>query len=271
MVNRDRGRMTKLLQSVLLGVLTGLVWMVLGIFACRADVWYFTAKAFGFAGHLDILIWVFGLMFVFGVVFSGVLYVLNPKNLPRAMGGAKGRKWRGRCRLWPAKIHRLWVYVGVSVFSAFAGSVYREYEYVRQMSWIEADGVITAAERRVAVAGGRGVRGYWIVSRYTYSYQVSGVRHFGAFYAKVCHDLDNDRQGMGPTWQVKDTVTVYYDPHDPSDSVKIRAEGAGLNFAWACFLAAMGVGVWWRSRSTLAACKVGLQGEMDCIKETKKS
>ena len=40
---------------------------------------------------------------------------------------------------------------------------------------------------------------------------------------------------------------------------------------WACFLAAMGVGVWWRSRSTLAACKVGQQGEMDCIKETKKS
>ena len=140
-----------------------------------------------------------------------------------------------------------------------------------QMSWIETDGVITELERHVAVGGKRGVGLYWIVSRYTYSYQVSGVRHFGTFYAKVCHDLNNDRQGMGVTWKVKDKVTVYYDPSNPSDSVKIRAEGAGINFAWACFLAVMGVGVWWRSRSALAACKVGLQEEMYCANETRKS
>lgn len=56
--------MTKLLQPVLLGVLTGLVWMVLGIFACQTNVWYFTAMAFGFAELLGILTWLFGLMFV---------------------------------------------------------------------------------------------------------------------------------------------------------------------------------------------------------------
>ena len=36
-----------LLQPVLLGVLTGLVWMVLGIFACRANVWACFLAAMG--------------------------------------------------------------------------------------------------------------------------------------------------------------------------------------------------------------------------------
>ena len=269
MVNCDRGRMTKLLQPVLLGVLTGLVWMVLGIFACQTNVWYFTAMAFGFAEILGILTWLFGLMFVLGVAFSGVRYVLTP-NVPRAMGGAKGRKWRRRCRSLPAKIHRLRVYVGVSVFSAFAGTGYQECEHKRQMSWIETGGVITAVESRVAVNMGRGEE-CWTVSRYTYSYQVSGVKHFGTFYAQVGHGLHDEWREKGETWQVKDKVTVCYDPCNPSDSVKSRAKGAGLNLVWACFLAVMGVGVWWRSQSTLAACKVGLQEEMDCADETRKS
>ena len=54
----------QLLQPVLLGVLTGLVWMLFGIFACRTNVWYFMAMAFGFAELLGILTWLFGLMFV---------------------------------------------------------------------------------------------------------------------------------------------------------------------------------------------------------------
>lgn len=76
MVNCDRGRMTKLLQPVLLGVQTGLVWMVLGIFSFRADVWYFTAMVFGFSLFLDMLIWVFGLPHWITVIIMTLLPLL---------------------------------------------------------------------------------------------------------------------------------------------------------------------------------------------------
>lgn len=132
------------------------------------------------------------------------------------------------------------VYFCAASVSASCYGGHLEHVHEEQRRWPSANAQIVDAVRKEEK--GRSHRGgehHRLVSRYTYAYQVGDIDYSGRFVE--IEDLLRTPPGKRNIRYVKDSLTVFYDPSNPSVSTACISSGGRAELIFATFLLAAAV------------------------------